>query len=424
MRLIADLHIHSRYSRATSSAMSPEELWKWSQLKGLSIIGTGDFTHPEWLRELSGKLEPAGGGLFALRRDLQPDGVPGSCRAEVRFMLTAEISCIYRKRERTRKVHCLIFVPAFEDARRINAALSLKGTLSSDGRPILGLDARDLLRIAVDASEDALLVPAHAWTPHFSVFGAFSGFDTLEECFEELTPRITAVETGLSSDPPMNWRLSALDRLSLLSNSDAHSPSKIGREATVFDTEPAYRSLKQAIETKKGLTGTIEFFPEEGKYHLDGHRLCGVRLAPEETLKHGQRCPLCGRKVTVGVMHRVEALADRPEGYRPPGAPFFHSLIPLQEVLAEILGVGAATKTVHAEYMKLLSTLGSELSILMERPAAEIEKAGSALLGEALERMRRRQVSISPGFDGQYGTVRILGEAREEPAKGQAAVFG
>jgi len=404
--------------------MSPEELWKWSQLKGLSVIGTGDFTHPEWLRELGHKLEPAGGGLFALREELRSDDVPESCRAEVRFMLTAEISCIYRKRDRTRKVHSLILVPGFEDARKINDALSQRGNLASDGRPILGLDAKELLRIIVGRSAEALVVPAHAWTPHFSVFGAASGFDSLEECFEELTPHITAIETGLSSDPPMNWRFSKLDSVSLLSNSDAHSPSRIGREATIFDVEPSYRTLKDAIRTKKGLTGTIEFFPEEGKYHYDGHRACGVRLAPSETLRNQHRCPVCGRKVTVGVMHRVEALADRPENFRPPGAPPFYSLIPLQEVLAETLGVGAASRAVQTEYMRLLGILGNEFGILIERLPQDIELAGAPLLSQAIERIRRREVSISPGFDGQYGTVSVFGSPVKMPARGQKSLFG
>ena len=323
MRFIADLHIHSRYSRATSSEMSLEGLWKWAQLKGLVVIGTGDFTHPKWLQEMKVKLEPIGNNIFKLKQNYQSNNVPVSCRGEVYFMLTAEISCIYSKNGSLRKIHSLVFVPDFSAAEKINAALSKIGNLSSDGRPIIGLDAKELLRIVLDLSDEAMLVPAHAWTPHFSVFGESSGFDSLKECFDELAPYIYAIETGLSSDPAMNWRLSSLDKITLISNSDAHSPSKLGREANIFDEEISYRAITDAIKTKKGFLGTIEFFPEEGKYHYDGHRACGVSLSPEETIKHNYLCPVCGKRVTVGVMHRVEKLADRKIGFSPSGAPPF-----------------------------------------------------------------------------------------------------
>jgi PHP family Zn ribbon phosphoesterase len=284
MRFIADLHIHSKYSRATSRDMSPERIWKWAQLKGITVIGTGDFTHPEWFKQLNEMLDPAGNGLFSLKKEFGSDDIPESCRADVLFMLSAEISCIYSKNGKTRKVHSIIFVPDFASAARINIALSKIGNLHSDGRPILGLDARELLKIVVESSPDAVLVPAHAWTPHFSVFGAASGFDSLEECFEELTPHIFAIETGLSSDPSMNWRLSALDRITLISNSDAHSPAKIGREANIFDIEISYETVMDAMKTRKGFAGTIEFFPEEGKYHYDGHRACSASLTPNTIL--------------------------------------------------------------------------------------------------------------------------------------------
>ena len=270
MRFIADLHIHSKYSRATSREMSPESIWKWAQLKGITVIGTGDFTHPKWFQELNEKIEPTGNGLFKLKKDFQKNDIPDSCKGDVSFLLSAEISCIYSKNGKTRKIHSLIFVPDFKDAAKINIALSKIGNLAADGRPILGLDAKELLKIVLEASPDAMLVPAHAWTPHFSVFGAVSGFDSLEECFEDLAPYIHAIETGLSSDPAMNRRLSALDKITLISNSDAHSPSKIGREANIFDTEISYRAITDAIKTRKGFLGTIEFFPEEGKYHYDG----------------------------------------------------------------------------------------------------------------------------------------------------------
>ncbi len=392
MKFIADLHVHSHYSRATSSDMCPEGIWKWAQLKGVRVIGTGDFTHPEWLKELDSKLEPLGNGLFALKNNFHADGVPAACRSEVSFILSAEISCIYSKNGRTRKIHSVILVPDFASAARLNLALARIGNLHSDGRPILGLDAKELLRITLDSAPDALFIPAHAWTPHFSVFGAASGFDHLEECFEDLTPHIHAIETGLSSDPPMNWRLSALDRLTLVSNSDAHSAAKIGREANILNTDIAYPSLVAAIKTKKGFAGTIEFFPEEGKYHYDGHRDCGVSLAPGETIHYDYLCPVCSRKVTVGVMHRVEKLADRELGFRPEGAPPFTSIIPLPEIIAEGLKCGVNTKKVQAQYHALLEKLGNEFGILMDAPLDDIERAGtpSAPRGDRAHAERQR----------------------------------
>jgi len=388
--------------------MSPESIWKWAQLKGITVIGTGDFTHPEWLNELKEKLDPAGNGLFKLKKKFLSNDIPDSCNADVFYLLTAEISCIYSKNGRTRKIHSIIFAPDFSDAAAINSALSKIGNLHSDGRPILGLDAKELLKIVLDVSPDAMLVPAHAWTPHFSVFGAVSGFDSLDECFEELTPHIYAIETGLSSDPAMNWRLSALDRITLISNSDAHSPAKIGREANFFDTEISYNPIMDALKTKKGFHGTIEFFPEEGKYHHDGHRQCAVSLTPKETIKHGYLCPVCGKKVTVGVMHRVEKLADRKEGFKPKGAPAFHSIIPLQEIIAETIKVGISSKAVNTVYQKLLHELGNEFSILMDTPFTDIEKAGSPLLSHAISQMRKGNVNIAPGFDGEFGKIKIL----------------
>ena len=388
--------------------MSPESIWKWAQLKGITVIGTGDFTHPEWLNELKEKLDPAGNGLFRLKKEFHSDDIPDSCKADVFFLLSAEISCIYSKNGKTRKIHSIIFAPDFSDAAMINSALSKIGNLHSDGRPILGLDAKKLLEIVLGSSPDAMLVPAHAWTPHFSVFGAVSGFDSLDECFEELTQHIYAIETGLSSDPAMNWRLSALDRITLISNSDAHSPAKIGREANIFDTEISFKHMMNALKTKKGFIGTIEFFPEEGKYHFDGHRQCEVRLSPKETIKNDFLCPVCGKKVTVGVMHRVEKLADRNEGFKPNGSPAFHSIIPLPEIIAETLKVGVNSKAVGNEYQKLLLKFGNEFKILMKVPLNEIEKAGVPLLSEAILRVRSGDVLIMPGFDGEYGKIKIF----------------
>lgn len=423
MRFIADLHIHSRYSRATSSDMSLEGLWKWAQLKGIVVIGTGDFTHPKWLQEMKVKLEPIGNNIFKLKQNYQSNNVPVSCRGEVYFMLTAEISCIYSKNGRLRKIHSLVFVPDFSAAEKINAALSKIGNLLSDGRPIIGLDAKELLRIVLDLSDEAMLVPAHAWTPHFSVFGESSGFDSLEECFDELAPYIYAIETGLSSDPAMNWRLSSLDKITLISNSDAHSPAKLGREANIFDEEISYRAITDAIKTKKGFLGTIEFFPEEGKYHYDGHRACGVSLSPEETIKHNYLCPVCGKRVTVGVMHRVEKLADRKIGFSPSGAPPFYSIIPLPEIVSETIKVGVNSKAVKDNYLHLLEKLGNEFKILMDIPLNDIEMAGTPLIGEAIARMRSGNVHISPGFDGEYGKVRIFEEVERKEIKGQATLF-
>ncbi len=423
MRFIADLHIHSAYSRATSRDLNPENLWRWSQLKGISVVGSGDFTHPAWLRELREKFELADNGLFTLRKELQTLAVPASCRADVFFMLSAEISCIYSKGGRTRKIHMIVLAPAFDDADRINRELSRIGNLKSDGRPILGLDAKELAKIVLGASPEAMLIPAHAWTPHFSVFGSVSGFDSLEECFEELTPCITAIETGLSSDPPMNWRLSALDRITLISNSDAHSPSKLGREANILETDLSYAAILAAIRSGEGFAGTIEFFPEEGKYHFDGHRTCGVSMHPHETLQNHGICPVCGKKLTIGVMHRVDKLADRKEGFRPQGRPPFRSVIPLSEIIAETLGVGPSTKKTDALYRNLLEALGNEFHILLEAPLKDIETAGAPRLAEAILKMRSGDVSITPGYDGEFGRIRIFERFERKELKCQTPHF-
>ena len=423
MRFIADLHIHSKYSRATSRDLNPENLWRWAQLKSISVVGTGDFTHPLWINELQERLEPVDSGLFNLRKEFQSDDLPDTCRADVSFILSAEISCIYRKNGRTRKIHSIILAPDFSDAERINAKLKQIGNLHSDGRPILGLDAKELLRIVLDLSPDAMVIPAHAWTPHFSVFGAASGFDSLEECYEELTPHIHAIETGLSSDPLMNWRLSCLDAITLLSNSDAHSPSKLGREANILDTDISYSAIMTAIKTGKGFKGTIEFFPEEGKYHYDGHRACDVSLTPKETIKHNGLCPVCGRKLTIGVMHRVETLADRDEGFRPKDAPPYYSIIPLVELIGEALGTGPASKKVASMYHHLLGSLGNEFQILMDSPISHIEEAGTPKIAEAISKMRSGDVSIAPGYDGEFGRIKIFEQIKKKETKGQVSLF-
>lgn len=413
MYFLADLHIHSPYSRATSKDMELETLNRWAQLKGLTVIGTGDFTHPRWFSNLRKKLKETGDGLYRLKdeyRALGNEGVPQSCCREIRFILSSEVSCIYSKGGRTRKAHHLILSPTFKAAARVNESLSRIGNLGADGRPILGLDSKILLRIVLDASADNLLIPAHAWTPHFSVFGSNSGFDSLEECFEELTPHIYAIETGLSSDPPMNWRLSGLDQIALISNSDAHSPRKLAREANIFDTELSYKGITGAIKEndKARFKGTIEFFPEEGKYHYDGHRTCKQRMRPAETRQNNGLCPKCGTKVTIGVMHRVDELADRKEDIMPPNARPYRRLIPLAEIIAEVYAVGTATKRVENIYYKLLASLGDELSILQDVPVKEIARVNTPLLAGAIHSMREGRVSIAPGYDGEYGTIKIL----------------
>ncbi len=429
MKIVADLHIHSHFSRATSKNLTFEHLSRWAQLKGVHVVGTGDVAHPGWLKEMREKMVPAEEGLFRLRDELAEvvqATVPPACRGTVRFMLGGEISNIYKRagrsgEDRTRKVHNVVFAPSFEAVERLQARLEKIGNIRSDGRPILGLDSRDLLETILDTDPHCKLIPAHIWTPWFSLLGSKSGFDTVEECYGDLTPHIFALETGLSSDPPMNWRVSSLDGYTLISNSDAHSPEKLAREATLFDTELSYGALFAALESGEGpaFGGTIEFFPEEGKYHLDGHRKCGVVWEPPVTLAHGGICTGCGKEVTVGVMHRVEALADRPAGHRASRAAPFDSLIPLPEVLSQVYSVGAGSKQVEAEFAKLLARLGPELTILRAVPLADITAAGGERLSEGIGRMRRGEVVAEPGYDGEYGVIRVF-RAAPVPGAGTA----
>ena len=427
MKLVADLHIHSHFSRATSPNLTFEHLTRWAQLKGIHVVGTGDIAHPGWLDEMREKLVPAEEGLFRLRDDLAAAvqrEVPPACHTPVRFLLGGEISNIYKRGGQTRKVHNVVFAPSFEAVERLQARLEKIGNIRSDGRPILGLDSRDLLDIVLDTDPACHLIPAHIWTPWFSLLGSKSGFDSVAECFADLTPHIFALETGLSSDPPMNWRVSGLDRYTLVSNSDAHSPEKLGRETTLFDTELSYPTVFDALHTGDPATylGTVEFFPEEGKYHFDGHRACGIVWDPPTTRAHNEICPVCGKPVTVGVMHRVEALADRPEGFRPAGPRPFYSLIPLPELLGEVYGVGASSKQVQAEYFKLLVGLGAELGILRETPLDDITKVGGERLADGIGRMRRGEVVAQPGYDGEYGVIRVFAATRV--AETQMGLFG
>jgi len=416
MKFVADLHIHSKYSRATSRDMVLESLAPWAKVKGIDLLATGDFTHPEWLFLMKERLEPMGNGFLRLKNgtatlDAPPfKGLPALARP-VAFILSSELSFIYSKGGKVRKVHVMLLAPDFESVERINRRLQAVGNLGSDGRPILGLDVRLFCRMVAETAPRAVVIPSHIWTPWFSLFGANSGFDTIEECFEEMTPSIFALETGLSSDPPMNWRLSALDRFALVSNSDAHSPSKIGREANVFEADFSFRGLVDALRTNDPakFLYTVEFFPEEGKYHYDGHRKCGVACAPRESLKTGDLCPKCGKKLTIGVLHRVEELADRESGGGRPGRIPYKNLIPLNEVIAEAIGKTPECQGVSDLYFRFIREFGDEHTILTEVPAAELARVAPEKIAGAVDRMRRGQVSIQPGHDGEYGVIRIFG---------------
>ena len=422
----ADLHIHSKHSRACSRDCDLEHLAWWGKRKGITVVGTGDFTHPGWFEELQATLVPAEPGLFRLRDDLEQAvdrRLPPSCRGPVRFMLSVEISTIYKRAERTRKVHHLLYMPDLEAAAACTARLLRIGNLASDGRPILGLDSRDLLEITLESGDGAYLVPAHIWTPWFSPLGSKSGFDAVEDCYADLAGHLFALETGLSADPAMCWRVSALDRYRLVSNSDAHSPPALGREATVLDTELDYFAIRGALETGEGFGGTVEFFPEEGKYHVDGHRRCGVRLEPAESRRLGDRCPVCGKPLTVGVLHRVEELADRPEGFRPPGAAGFRNLIQLPQLVGEVLGVGPKSKGVGATVAAMVERLGPELEILERVPVEAITKVASPLVAEAVDRVRRGAVIREPGYDGEYGVLRVFGPEELRAPSSAATLF-
>lgn len=412
MQFIADFHIHSKYSRATSRQMDINHIAEWAKLKGITLMGTGDFTHHLWLEELKHTLEDCGNGLFKY--------------AGVYFMLTAEISSIYSKGGKGYRIHNLILAPSFAAVDKINNALSRRGAnLSSDGRPIIGIAAAELARIVFDIDENCMVVCGHIWTPWFSLFGSMSGFDRIEDCFEEQTPKIFALETGLSSDPGMNWRLSALDKFTLISNSDSHSPSRIGREANVFDCELDYKSIREVLRTKdkERFLYTIEFFPEEGKYHFDGHRLCGVRWSPKETRQNKGRCPKCGKPVTVGVMNRVEQLADRPEGYVPKNAIAYKNLIPLDEIIAETKGVAKESVAVERDYRSFVAKLGPELNILLHLTKEELMKGLPPAVAEGILRVREGKVKIQAGFDGEYGKISIGEEHKEKKSEEQLKLF-
>lgn len=419
MRIIVDFHIHSKYSRATSKDMEIVNIVRWADKKGIGIIGSGDFQHPAYFGELKNKLEPAEPGLFKLKK----------FKSKARVVLTTEISNIYKQGNKTRKIHTLIFMPDIYRAEQFSKFLSKKGNTDSDGRPIFGFSVRELVKITLDICPNAMIVPAHVWTPWFSVFGSKSGFDSLEECFGDYTKYIKAIETGLSSDPSSNWRISGLDSVALISNSDAHSARKIGREANVFDSSLDYYEIKKIIETKdkKKFLFTIEFFPEEGKYHYDGHRLCGVSYHPREAIALKNRCPVCFKPLTLGVLHRIEEIADRPWDYIPPDAIPQKHLIQLEEIIADSFNMSPQSKKVQYEYEKILSKCGTEFEVLLDLSEEELRKnISDKRIIEGIMKMRREEVNIIPGFDGVYGKISIFGKGQEKKSAKdiQMTMFG
>lgn len=410
MKYIADLHIHSHYSMATSKDLVPEKLDLWARKKGIALVGTGDLTHEGWRRELYEKLEKKENGFYQLKKEYRESGSGKWADAYPQFVVTGEISSIYKKNGKTRKVHNVVIFPDLESAEKLSKKLEKIGNIHADGRPILKLDCRDLVEMVKDSCEKGMVIPAHIWTPHFSVFGQKSGFDSLEECFEDMTPYIYALETGLSSDPDMNRTWSALDNYQLVSSSDAHSPSKLGREATLYDSEFSYNGLRNAIETGEGLAGTIEFYPEEGKYFDDGHRKCHFCAAPDQAVSLNNICPVCGKKMTMGVNHRIYELADRNrKGER--RKDYFESLVPLPEIISEVTGVSTSSKKVNGIYEKMLEELGNEFDILRRISLAEIQKAAGEEITEGIRRLREGNVTCIPGYDGEFGKIRVLGRA-------------
>ncbi len=422
MRFIADLHIHSRYSRATSKDMDLPVIAAWAKLKGIKVVGTGDFTHPDWFFRIKTLLAPRGNGLFTLK-DPPRNPFPFNFSVEtedVYFMLSSEVSLIYSKGDKVRKIHVVLLAESLDDVERLNSVLAAKGNLQADGRPTFGMDMRELIEIVLKHAPSTAIIPAHIWTPWFSLFGANSGFDSIEECCGDLAEHIVALETGLSSDPPMNWRLSELDRYTLVSNSDAHSPANIGREANLFDTELSFQGIVNAIKTRKGFLKTVEFFPEEGKYHYDGHRNCGIRLSPKEAIKLNNICPKCGRKLTIGVAHRVEELADRDEGARPEGAIDYMHLFPLQEIIAKAEGKTKHSKLIVEKYFSAINLFGDEFKILMDVPVEELKRTLGERVSTGIDNMRRGKVRVEPGYDGVYGIIDPFVEENKEEGTQQS----
>jgi DNA helicase-2/ATP-dependent DNA helicase PcrA len=462
MEVIADLHLHSRYSRAVSQQMVIPEIAKWAVKKGINLVGTGDWTHPLWLRELKENLEEAEEGLYKLKGEgWEADSGSRSKKKEIRFLLTTEISSIYTQGGKSHRIHNLIFAPNLAVVEKINEKLRNYGVnLLSDGRPVTGISSRDLTELVMGEDKNCLVISAHAWTPWYSLYGSQSGFNSIDECYQDMSKYIYAIETGLSSSPAMNWRVEELDNRSIVSFSDAHSPQKLGREATVFEVEDlSYGNIRKAItqlsvlgsqlsdssqpvgqstgqpttdkpetenrqlKTDNRVASTIEFYPEEGKYHWSGHRNCGVKQSPEETKKLGTTCPVCGRKITVGVMHRVEELASRPANFQPAERPSFKMLVPLMEILSEVIGNGVSSQNVENEYNRLTQYFGSEFEILLKTPLEEIAKIGGEKLAEGIKKVREGDIFVDPGYDGVFGTVKIWGETKKEAQPKQMGLF-
>lgn len=419
MRYIVDLHIHSLYSRATSKQMMLEGIEEAAAVKGVNVVGTGDFTHPQWFQSLQEKLVPAEEGFYKLKSSFSKN--EASLESAVRFVITGEIANIYSRGGRVRRIHNLIVLSSLEAAEKINKALSWQGNLKADGRPILGLDSEELLKIVMEFDSQALFIPAHIWTPWFGVFGSMSGFDSLEEAFGENTKYLAALETGLSSTPEMNWRLSVLDNFTLVSNSDAHSPDNLGREANVLDTDFNYPAFREAIinKNKKNFLYTIEFFPEEGKYHYDGHRLCQVCLSPEQTKGIKGICPVCHKPLTIGVLNRVDQLADRHQISLNDSNKFipFKKLVPLKEIIASVFKTGVKTKLVNDYYNKLIQRFSSEFNILLNVPVEELAEITDPLIISGVANVRAEKLNIKPGYDGEYGKIEIFSNSEEQTQK-------
>ncbi len=419
MQSIVDLHIHSHYSRATSKHTTLEWLYYWAKVKGITIVGTGDFTHPKWLAEIQEKLELGQDGYYHLRPDIASSidaTLPTSVRGNpLVFVLTVEISNIYKRLGKVRRLHNCIVYSSIEKALKLNEKLTQIGNLRSDGRPILGLDSRDLLEMTLDVDQDSLFFPAHIWTPWFAMFGSRSGFDSIEEAFGDLAQEIKVVETGLSSDPFMNWRISELENRTIISNSDAHSPQKLGREATVFENIASYKELINTLKTNgKKLIGTIEFYPQEGKYHYDGHRACGICWSPEQTKKHEGICPVCGHMVVVGVENRVDSLASRPLSNKSPHKKTIEYIIPLAELISQVMGGGVASKKNTAYYFKLISDTADEFTLLRTYPISQFEKAGHSQIGRAIEAMKANRIRVQPGYDGEFGKINVILDVKKD----------
>lgn len=417
MRYIADLHIHSRFARACSKELTLENIDRFCATKGVNIVATGDYTHPQWFREMKKTLIEKEKGLYVCR----------DSKSGTRFICSVEISCIYSKGGKVRRLHIVVLAPSLEVVEKINRDLSKIGNLSADGRPILGLDAKKLSEIVLNIDKRCFIIPAHAWTPWFAIFGSKSGFDSIEECYEEMSKTVYCIETGLSSDPPMNWRLSKLDSVTLVSNSDAHSLPNIAREANVFAIEPSqlsYDTVCDILKTgdPKRFLFTIEFYPDEGMYHWDGHRLCQKSFPPKETKRLGGVCPVCKKLLTIGVEHRVDDLADRPEGYVKPNAVAHRKLVELDKIICEALDMrGRKSKAVLEEYNTLVRKGKTELEILMDVPLDELKTMTSPAITEGIRRVREGNLFIQPGFDGQYGEVHIFSE--EERSNRQKSLF-